>query len=209
VHKLRPAFTLIEILIATALLSVVLIGLYSSLDTQRRSVDIIKKNLDRSVNHDRVIMVLYNDILSSDGNITIKKGEKDTICIENTRNSLYELDSAKVCWLVLKEDNTLVRIEGNDYRLPLGLEDTVEIDRVLKGVKLFDITRKKGNILAVIQEPRKEPYSFLLQGIKQPPKPLNHKKEIKPVKGQNTNKDKNKTNDGGIPPEGNPDLFRR
>jgi len=135
VHKLRPAFTLIEILIATALLSIVLIGLYSSLDTQRRSVDIIKKSLDRSVDHDRVIMVLYNDILSSDGNLTIKKGEKDTLCIENTRNSLYELDSAKVCWLVLKEDNTLVRIEGNGYRLPLGLEDTVEIDRVLKGVK--------------------------------------------------------------------------
>jgi len=192
--KLRPAFTLIEILIATTLLSIVLIGLYGSLDTQRRSVDIIKKSLDRSVDHDRVIMVLYNDILSSDGNLTIKKGEKDTLCIQNTRNSLYELDSAKVCWLVLKEDNTLIRIEGNDYRLPLGLEDTVEIDRVLKGVKLFDITRKKGNILAVIQEPRKEPYSFLLQGIKKPPKPpkpkkVRPKKEIKPTKDSNKTKD--------------------
>ena len=175
-HKLKPAFTLIEILIATTLLSIVLIGLYGSLDTQKRSVDIIKKNLDKSINHDRAIMVLYNDILRSDGSLTIKKRKKDTLCIENSRNSLYELDSAKICWLVLKEDNTLIRIEGNGYRLPLGLEDKVEIDRVLKGVKLFNITRKKDNILVVIQELRKEPYSFLLQGIKAPPK---HKKKPK------------------------------
>ncbi len=177
--KNRPAFTLIEILIAITLLSIVLIGLYGVLDTQRRSVDIIKKNLDKSIDNDRVIMVLYNDILSSDGNITLKKGERDTLCIESTRNSLYELGVAKVCWLVLKEDDTLVRIEGNGYRLPLGLEDNVEIDRVLKGVRVFDITRSKSNILAVIQEANKEPYSFLLQGIKAPPKPKPKKKKIK------------------------------
>ncbi len=175
-YKSRAAFTLVEILIAITLLSIVLVGLYGVLDTQRRSVDIIKKNLDKSIDNDRVIMVLYNDILSSDGNITLKKGERDTLCIESTRNSLYELGVAKVCWLVLKEDDTLVRVEGNGYRLPLGLEDTVEIDRVLKGVKVFDITRSKNNILAVIQVANKEPYSFLLQGIKPPPKPKKKEK---------------------------------
>jgi len=186
--RLRGAFTLIEILIATALLSIVLIGLYGVLDTQKRSVSIIKENLDRSIDHDRAIMVLYNDILKSDGNITIKKGERDRLCIEATRNSLYELGSAKVCWLVLKEQDTLVRVEGNGYSIPIGLEDKVEVDRVLKGVKLFDITRKKDVILAVIQELNKEPYSFLLQGIKQPPKP---KPKAKPKK--RTPKDNNTT----------------
>ena len=195
----RAAFTLVEILIAIALLSIVLVGLYGVLDTQRRSVAIIKKNLDKSVDNDRVIMVLYNDILSSDGNITLKKGERDTLCIESTRNSLYELGIAKVCWLVLKEDDTLVRVEGNDYRLPLGLEDTVEIDRVLKGVRLFDITRSKSNILAVIQEANKEPYSFLLQGIKPPPKPKPKpkKKLKKPKTTPKKSSDKNRTK---IPP---------
>ena len=157
---MRKAFTLIEILIATALLSIVLIGLYGVLDTQKRSVLIIKENLDKSIDHDRVIMVLYNDILKSDGNITLRKGDRDRICIEATRNSLYELGRAKVCWVVLKEDDTLVRIEGNNYRLPLGLEDKVEADRVLKGVKLFDITRYKDNILAVIQEAKKSHIAF-------------------------------------------------
>ena len=188
--RLRGAFTLIEILIATALLSIVLIGLYGVLDTQKRSVSIIKENLDRSVDHDRAIMVLYNDILKSDGNITLKKGERDRLCIEATRNSLYELGVAKVCWLVLKEQDTLVRVEGNGYNIPIGLEDNVEVDRVLKGVRLFDITRNKDSILAVIQELNKEPYSFLLQGIKQPPKP-------KPKKKPKKLKDKNSTNSNG------------
>ncbi len=192
---MRKAFTLIEILIATALLSIVLIGLYGVLDTQKRSVLIIKENLDKSIDHDRVIMVLYNDILKSDGNITLRKGDRDRICIEATRNSLYELGRAKVCWVVLKEDDTLVRIEGNNYRLPLGLEDKVEADRVLKGVKLFDITRYKDNILAVIQEAKKEPYSFLLQGIKPPPKPKpKPKKRLK-------KKDANKTKPKRVKPQ--------
>ena len=195
--KIRPAFTLIEILIAVSLLSIVLIGLYGVLDTQKRSVDIIKKNLDKSIDHDRAIMVLYNDILSSDGNLTLKKGERDTLCIESTRNSLYELGLAKVCWLVLKEDDTLIRVEGNEYKLPLGLEDTVEVDRVLKGVRVFDITRSKSNILAVIQEANKEPYSFLLQGIKPPPKPKPKKRPKRvPIKKNDNNKTKTPTKNG-------------
>ncbi len=168
----RAAFTLIEVLISTVLLTIVLIGLYSVLDTQRRSVYNVKENLDKSIDYDRAIMVLYNDILQSDGNITLRKGERDRLCMESTRNSLYELGVAKVCWLVLKEGDTLIRIEGNGYRLPIGLEQNVEVDKVFKGVNLFDVTRKKDKILVAIgQVNRKEPYTFLLQGIKIPPKP--------------------------------------
>ena len=168
----RTAFTLIEVLISTVLLTIVLIGLYSVLDTQRRSVYNVKENLERSVDYDRAVMVLYNDILHSDGNITLKKGERDRLCMESTRNSLYELGVAKVCWLVLKDGDTLIRIEGNGYRLPIGLEQNVEVDKIFKGVNLFDITRKRDKILVVIgQVNKKEPYTFLLQGIKIPPKP--------------------------------------
>ena len=183
VSNTRSAFTLIEVLIATVLLAIVLVGLYSVLDTQRRSVYNIKENLDKSIDYDRAIMVLYNDILHSDGNLTIKKGERDRLCIESTRNSLYELGAAKVCWLVLKDGDTLIRIEGNDYRLPVGLEQNVEVDKVFKGVNLFDITRKKDKILVVVgQVNKKEPYTFLLQGIKIPPKPKPKPKKKTPQK---------------------------
>jgi len=187
---MRKAFTLIEILISTILLSIVLTGLYSILDTQRRSIKIIKKNLDRSIEQDRAIMVLYNDILKSDGNITIKKSERDTICIESTRNSLHGLDAAKVCWLVLKENDSLARVEGNNYKLPLGMEQRVEVDIVAKGINLFDIYRdtKLGNYLVVVQESTKDPFSFLIQGKIAPPKP-----KKKPKKKTNNNNDTNIT----------------
>jgi prepilin-type N-terminal cleavage/methylation domain-containing protein len=189
----KRAFTLIEVLIAIVLLSIVLVGLYSVLDTQRRSVFVIKKNLDEAVKQDRAIMVLYNDILKSDGNITVKKGDRDTLCINETTNSLYGLDVAKVCWIVLKQDDTLSRIEGNSYDLPLKLEDKVELDKVMRFVELFDVTKdkKSGNILVVVASKNKEPFSFLLQNMKEPPKPKAKKKVIK--RKTKNSKDKNKT----------------
>jgi len=180
--KNRSAFTLLEILISVMLLSIVLVGLYSVLDTQRRSVANIKKHLDKSVGHDKAIMVLYNDFLHSDGNITIKKGERDSVCIEATTNSLYGLGLAKVCWLVLKDRDTLARVEGNGYKLPIGLEDSVEVDKILEGTRVFEIARDKDKIFAYIQQLKKEPYSFLIQGIKIPPKPKKKKVKKKPIK---------------------------
>ncbi len=193
---MKRAFTLIEILVSIILLTIVMLGLYSVLKNQRRSVSAIKHHLDKSLNNDRAIMVLYNDILKSDGNITIINSQLDTICLNSTSNSLYGLDIAKVCWLVLKSENRLIRIEGNSYKLPLGLEDKVEIDTIVKGVNLFDITKdKKGNILVIMQYAKNEPYSFLLQGIKEPPKPPKKKKNPKNKKKNKAKKDNNKTKD--------------
>jgi len=193
--SMRKAFTLIEVLISTLLLSIVLTGLYGVLDTQRRSVNVIKENLDRSIEQDRAIMVLYQDILQSDGNITLKKSERDTICMESTTNSLYGLDVAKVCWLVLKDEESLARVEGNNYKLPLGLENKVEVDIVAKGVKLFDIytDKKSGDYLVVLQELNKEPFSFLIQGKIAPPKPKKKPKKKKPHKKDNNKTENNTT----------------
>ena len=204
--NMLSAFTLIEILISITLLSIVLIGLYGVLDTQRRLVGNIKNHLDKSVEYDRAIMVLYNDILHSDGNLTIKKGERDTICINATTNSLYELGLAKVCWLVLKDKDTLTRVEGNDYRLPLGLEDNVEINRVLEGVKVFEIAREKDKVFVFAKQLKKEPYTFLLQGIRVPPKPKPKKKPPNKNKPPNNN-NKNRDNNISKPPIPPSDMF--
>ncbi len=192
--KKRAAFTLIEILISTMLLSIVLLGLYGVLDTQKRSLSAIKENLDKSVEYDRSIMVLYNDILHSDGNLTIKKGERDNLCINSTTNSLYELSSAKVCWLVLKDKDTLIRVEGNGYSLPLKLEDKVEVNRVLEGTRVFEVSRDKDKIFVFVEQLNKEPYSFLLQGVRVPPKPKPKKKpKSKSKQNSKPQKDNNET----------------
>jgi prepilin-type N-terminal cleavage/methylation domain-containing protein len=169
---MRKAFTLIEILISIMLLSLVLIGLYDSLDIQRNSNKHLFEYLQKALNKDKTIMVLFNDLMKSDGNITIKKSDYDRLCINSTTNSLYALPVAKVCWVVIKEKNQLVRVEGSSYELPVKSEDRVAVDRTIKNMKIFDTyyNKKAGKILVVAQQENGEPYTFLLRGIYPPQK---------------------------------------
>ncbi len=191
----RSAFTLIEVLISVALLGIILTGLYKMLNQQRDTNIRLFNYLQNSLERDKVISVLYKDILYSDGNITLNSDEFDRICIDSTRNSLYGLGLAKVCWLVEKDEHNLLRVEGNSYQLPLNSDTQkfVKIDETLKDMKLFDIYRQKksGDILVVAQAGGKAPYTFLIQGIKQPPKPKKRKK--KDNNGTKSNIDNNQS----------------
>ncbi len=191
----RLAFTIIEMLISLALLSLVLLGLYGALKMQRSSNKHLYGYLTKALNVDKTITVLYQDIMYSDGNLTIKKGSRDLLCINNTTNSLYGLSRAKVCWLVLKDGNKLLRMEGNGYKMPLKYEDQVAVDITAKNIELFDVTRKKGNVLVAVKELNQKPFVFLLQGIDAPPKPI---KKIKKKSKKDTDKKYSKISDANL-----------
>lgn len=164
----RKAFTLIEVLISIALLGFILIPLFSVVGMMRQSNDKLLDSLERSKQITKATKVLFHDILSSDGKLDIKKDEFSRLCIEETSNSLYNLPLAKVCWVVLKKDNTLARIEGNGYKLPPTLEDRVEVNGVMRDVELFDIYHEKDKVLVLLKQEGKEPISFMVQGITNP-----------------------------------------
>ena len=161
----RKAFTLLEVLISISLLGIVIVALFSSVDLLQNSNEQLFKYLKKSKTITKATKTLYLDVMGSDGNITIKKDEFSIVCIEDTRNSLYALPSAKVCWVVLKKDNTLVRIEGNAYHLPLVSEERVQIDTIMTNIEIFDVYHEKDKVLILIQQKRKEPISFMMQGI--------------------------------------------
>ncbi len=173
----RRGFTLLEMLISTVLLSLVMLGLYGALNMQQRSTKHLFGFLTKALDSDRGVLVLYRDIFQSDGNITIKNGEFDRLCLQNTSHSLHGLSSATVCWIVDKEDHALLRIEGNGYRLPLRYSDGVEIDKVLAPVALFDVQWDKKNLLVGVQQVGHDPYVFVVQGVEPPPKPPKKKKK--------------------------------
>lgn len=187
----RHGFTLLEMLISTVLLSLVLIGLYGALNMQQRSTKHLFEFLSNALDADRGVMVLYRDVFQSDGNITIKNGEFDRLCLNSTSHSLHGLAQAKVCWIVAKEDHALLRIEGNDYRLPLRYSDGVEIDKVMAPVELFDVQWDKKNLLVGIKQIARDPYVFLVQGVEAPPKIIK-KKPTTPTK-KPPNKENNST----------------
>jgi prepilin-type N-terminal cleavage/methylation domain-containing protein len=166
----RRAFTLLEVLISIALLGIVIIALFSAVDMMQNSNEHLAKHLQKSKKITKATKVLYLDMMGSDGNITIHKDEFSRVCIHETRNSMYALPTAKVCWVVLKENNTLVRTEGSLYHLPLNDEERVEVDPVMSDIEVFDVYHEKDKILVIIQQKAKEPITFMLQGITMPAK---------------------------------------
>ncbi len=185
----RKAFTLLEVLISIALLGIVIVALFSSVDMLQNSNQHLLKYLEKSKKITKATKTLYLDIVSSDGNITIAKDEFSRICMEQTRNSLYALPAAKVCWVVLKKDNTLVRVEGNAYHLPLKSEERVEIDTIMTGIEIFDLYHEKDKVLVLIQQQEKEPISFMVQGVSKPVK----KKKKKATNKKASSSDNNTT----------------
>jgi len=178
----RDAFTLIEVLISVALLTLVLLGLYGSLDLQRRANDQLHEHLRKALDRDKVAMTLYRDLLESDGNLTLSDGEFDRLCIGHTDHSLYGLVSPTVCWLVQKEHATLTRVEGSAYSLPLRADDRVAIDPLLPSMQLFELVRKKSDLLVIFRAKGGPPYSFLLQGLSPPKTP----RKSLPAEGNDT-----------------------
>lgn len=164
----RKAFTLLEVLISIALMGLVIVALFSAVDMMQDSNQQLETHLKKSKKITQATKVMYLDMMGSDGNITIQKDEFSRVCIEETINSLYGLPSAKVCWLVLKKDRSLARVEGNAYDLPLNTEQRVETDLVMSNIALFDVYHEKDNILVLIQQKDKEPITFMLQGITKP-----------------------------------------
>ena len=192
----RNAFTLMEVLVSIALLGVILPALYKSVDMLRDSNQHLFEYLEKAKKVSRATQTLYLDILSSDGNNNSTCSHSSTCTSSQTKNSLYELPVAKVCWVVLKKDRTLVRIEGNAYNLPLGSEERVEINPIMKGIEVFDVYHQKDKVLVLLQQQTKEPISFMVQGILKPEK----KKKQKVKKTKNKNQPPSKDGNGTKPP---------
>ena len=91
----RSAFTLIEVLISIALLGIILPALYQTVDLLRDSNSHLFDYLEKAKKVTQATDTLYLDIISSDGNISIKKDEYSRVCMEQTKNSLYALSSMR------------------------------------------------------------------------------------------------------------------
>jgi len=167
-NRHQKAFTLIEVLISIGLLGIIIVALFSTVSMMRDSNAHLFDYLQKAKKVTQATKVLYLDIMSSDGNITIKKDEFTRLCMQETKNSLYALSLAKVCWVVLKKDNTLIRVEGNNYKLPTRFEDRVEVNPVMKHVELFDVYHQKDKVLVFLKQKGEEPITFMIQGVSKP-----------------------------------------
>ncbi len=171
----RGAFTLLEVLISIALLSLVLLALYSSLSMLRSSNTQLFEHLKKAEIEKKVTETLFLDIAGSEGKIDIKRDEFSRLCIEHSVNSLYNLASSKICWIISKDKKNLLRTEGNNYKLPIESEQKVAVDIVMSNMEVFQVYYNKVSVLVVLKQVGKEPVSFMVHGINEP---IKKKKKI-------------------------------
>jgi len=175
----RGAFTLLEVLISIALLSLVLMALYSSLSMLRSSNAQLFEHLKKATEEKRAVETLFLDIAGSYGKIDIERDEFSRLCLNDSVNSLYGLSSAKVCWIISKSDKSLMRTEGNRYKLPIDSEQRVAVDRVMDNIEIFQVYYNQESILVTLKQVGKEAISFMVQGVNRPIKKKKKKKRKK------------------------------
>ena len=175
-RQYKKGFTLVEVLISITLLSLVLMALYKSASILRNSNTHLYEYLIKSTNTLKGSRALYMDLMQADHNISIHTEDKfHRLTISKTKNSLYGQGVAKVVWLVYKEKNTLLRIEGGNYDIPLRNEQYVNIDVIAEHLELFKIykNKTKTKILAIVKIKGQEPQMFMTQNIPLPQVPKN------------------------------------
>ena len=138
----RNGFTLIELVVSIALFGLITVFLFGVIDElrkqqtffQQKEVVIEKKNQIVSLlrtDFDRVQSLTVSPSISKDF---------DSISITGSNRSLYGIDRPYVKWVVLKSDNTLVRLESSSLiTIPIAPEALYSIhsDRVAKQCELF------------------------------------------------------------------------
>jgi len=147
-------------------------ALYRSADILRASNKNLFHHLEHSSDAIKGVSTLYKDIIEADRNISIvTKNKFHQIIINSSYHSLYGLYRAKVVWLVYKKDNTLLRIEGNSFTLPIKSEQNIAIDKIVDKVELFKIYRgKKGTkLLVMLKTVNSDAQSFMIQNLHKPP----------------------------------------
>ena len=94
-----------------------------------------------------------------------------------------------MCWVVAKDENTLLRVEGNNYKLPLDSEDIVSVDRVMSHIDIFSIYKNKDEVLVLLQQKGQKAISFIVYGIQKKKKRLKKAKKgiEKPKRGNRKN----------------------
>ncbi|MDD5716924.1 MAG: prepilin-type N-terminal cleavage/methylation domain-containing protein [Sulfuricurvum sp.] len=139
----RSAMTLVELLVSLILFGLIATFLYGAIDQIRGIHTYYGEKSAQLSSHERIRALLYRD-LAQGGTITIGGNdlEYNVVSLQNTRNSLYGNANAHIVWLVLKNKNTLIRIESADsVQLPI---DPVKLygahfDHVAQGCKSFRV----------------------------------------------------------------------
>lgn len=138
---MKKGFTLIELLISIILFSLIATFLYGGIDQVRSMRIFYEKKGGVLKKHEQIRALLYRDLLQAE-TINIIKGneDRDIIFFNKEQNSLYGIALSNVVWLIMRDTNTLLRLESaQNIQLPLDPSNiyAVHADLVSTGCTTF------------------------------------------------------------------------
>lgn len=112
---MRRGFTLIELLVSVVLFGLIAAFLYGGIDQVRLMRLFYAEKGKEFTHHEQIRSLLYRDLAQAD-KMNVIEGDADhsIVMLQQDRHSLYGIALPNVVWLVMKKDNTLMRLESVD-----------------------------------------------------------------------------------------------
>ena len=110
---MRRGFTLIELLISVVLFSLIAAFLYGGIDQVRQMNLFYAEKGEQLTRHEQIRSLLYRDLAQSEA-MTLLEGDSDhsVVILQPNRHTLYNITLPSVAWIVMRQDNALVRLES-------------------------------------------------------------------------------------------------
>lgn len=110
----RRGFTLIELLISIVLFGLISIFLFGAIDQLRNQQTFYQKKETILERKNKIISLIQSDFDRAPSITVLPSSSRDfdTASITGSNRSLYGSDAPFVTWVIVKSDNTLVRMES-------------------------------------------------------------------------------------------------
>jgi prepilin-type N-terminal cleavage/methylation domain-containing protein len=140
---LKPAFTLIEVVVSVVLLALMITYLYNALGVLQNSNSSLLSKGKQLDTRDFFFGLLYKDLFEASSTTITSTQSKDFDILKlKTSNSLHNISAPNITYIVVKEDKKLIRIESPyTFALPIPIESTYMMyaDEVATNVEFFKI----------------------------------------------------------------------
>lgn len=153
-----------ELVVAVAIISVILIYLYQATNTMKISNDFYESKIKQESLKEKLFFALFRDVLQIEKNTALISSQEKQIDLFTfmTRNSHYDLINPRVGYFV-NGDNTLFRVESvGDMTLPateINLQ-SYRVEKVAEGVEMFRVFFENSKYLIHIRLEGQAPLMF-------------------------------------------------
>jgi hypothetical protein len=136
----RPAFSLVELIIATSLASLVIIAFYGVIDQSRQAQKSVNNQLIKTEDGAMLYQILSKDIIPS-----TSLGYKENLMVLSTPHTLHYRFSGNVIYVLNTKNHQLLRVESRlaheiDKDFNSELLDDMSVDLILDEVDTFEVS---------------------------------------------------------------------